>query len=217
MDLVVFDVDGTLVDSQATIVACAREAFLAVGLEPPSPAAVRRIVGLSLAPAMRVLLGEDDPDLTERIAARYRDAFQARRSRPEHEEPLFPGAREILAWLNRRNIPLGIATGKAMRGLRAMLERHDLADCFVTLQTADRHPSKPHPSMLLAAIDEVGARPHRTLLVGDTVYDVEMARAAGAVPVGVRWGNHPPEELEAAGAVHLLGDFGELRELVDSP
>lgn len=214
MRLVVFDIDGTLVDSRATIVACARDAFLRAGLEPPAPEAIQRIVGLSLAEAMRVLLGRDDAELCERIAAHYRDAFFARRQRPEHEEPLFPGAAEIVRELDAAGHVLGVATGKALRGLRAVLERHGLAAHFVTLQTADRHPSKPHPSMLLAAMGETGFRPHETVFVGDTTYDVEMARAAGVLPVGVRWGNHPPDELAAAGAAVLLERFEQLRDLV---
>ncbi len=216
MKLVVFDIDGTLVDSQATIVACAREAFLAAGLAPPGAAAVRRIVGLSLPEAMRVLLGRDDPATAARIAAFYKEAFAARRRRPDHQEPLFPGAREILDELEARGVLLGVATGKAMRGLLSVLERHGLERRFVTLQTADRHPSKPHPSMLLAAMAETGTDPRDTLFVGDTVFDVEMARAAGVLPIGVRWGNHPPEELRGAGAAHLLDRFADLADLLPS-
>ena len=212
--LVVFDIDGTLVDSQATIVACAREAFAAAGLPPPEPEAVRRIVGLSLPEAMRVLLGRDDPETASRVAGFYREAFLARRRRPDHEEPLFPGAREILDLLEARGVLLGVATGKAMRGLMAVLKRHGLERRFVTLQTADRHPSKPHPSMLLAAMAETGVEPEETLFVGDTVFDIEMARAAGVLPVGVRWGNHPPQELAGAGAAHLLDRFADLARLV---
>ncbi len=216
MQLVVFDIDGTLVDSRATIVACAREAFAAAGLPPPEADAVRRIVGLSLPEAMRVLLGRDDPGTAARITGHYREAFFARRLRPDHEEPLFPGAREILDSLAARGIRLGVATGKARRGLLSVLERHGLENRFVTLQTADGHPSKPHPSMLLAAMAEAGTGPRDTLFVGDTVFDIEMARAAGVLPVGVRWGNHPPDELARAGAAHLLDRFADLLDLMPS-
>ncbi|GBD43908.1 Pyrophosphatase PpaX [bacterium HR40] len=214
MRLVVFDIDGTLVDSAGTIVACAQEAFARAGLAPPAPEAIRRIVGLSLPEAMARLLGRDDPPLCARIAEHYRQAFFARRAQPDHEEPLFPGAAEILSELAASGHLLGVATGKALRGVRAILDRHGLTRHFATVQTADRHPSKPHPAMLLAAMDETGSRPEDTVLVGDTTYDVEMARAAGVLPVGVRWGNHPPEELAAAGAAFLLDRFDQLREIV---
>jgi len=214
--LVVFDIDGTLVDSRATIVACAREAFTAAGLPPPEADAIRHIVGLSLPEAMRVLLGRDDPGTAARIADHYREAFVARRHRPDHEDPLFPGAREVLDALAARGIRLGVATGKALRGLLSVLERHGLEDRFVTLQTADGHPSKPHPSMLFAAMAETGVEPRDTLFVGDTVFDIAMARAAEVLPVGVRWGNHPPEQLARAGAAHLLDRFADLLDLLPS-
>ncbi len=213
--LVVFDIDGTLVDSQATIVACMREAFLWNGLPPPEPPAVRRIVGLAMPEAVRALLGRDDPDLVGRIVEAYRDAFRQRVASPAGRERLFPGAFEVLHVLDARGHLLGIATGKSTAGVRRFLREHGLERLFVTVQTADRHPSKPHPAMVLAAMAEAGADPAATLVVGDTVFDVEMAKAARARPVGVSWGNHPPEELERAGAVHLLRSFDELPELVE--
>jgi phosphoglycolate phosphatase len=214
--LIVFDCDGTLVDSQATIVTCARAAFVAEGLTPPAPEAVRRIVGLSLLEAMLELLAVPDPDpaLGARLAERYKEAFLAHRARPDFHEALFPGTRELLDALQARDLLLGVATGKAMRGLRHVLERHGLERHFVTLQTADLHPSKPHPAMLQAAMAETGAAPHETMLVGDTSFDILMARAAAALPVGVSWGNHPAEELVAAGAVRVLDRFEELHALL---
>ena len=152
--LAIFDCYGTLVDSQATIVACARAAFAVEGYEPPAPEAVRRIVGLSLVPAMMTLMAEPEQAAAERLADAYRTAFLAHRATPGYDEPLFPGAREILEAIGARGIPLGVATGKAMRGLRHVLAHHDLERHFVTLQTADLHPSKPHPAMLEAAMRE---------------------------------------------------------------
>ena len=214
MQLVIFDVDGTLVDSQATIVACAQAAFAAEGLEVPSATAVRRIVGLTLPIAMSTLHGEPDSVRGERLAEHYREAFMEYRARPDFAEPLFEGAREIIAELEQRQILLGVATGKAMRGLRTVLERHGLEDRFVTLQTADLHPSKPHPAMVLAALAETGVAPGRAMLVGDTSFDMEMAKAAGVRAVGVAWGNHPPAELLATGADPVLQRFEELLELL---
>lgn len=212
--LAIFDVDGTLVDSQATIVGCMQAAFAADGLPPPAPEAVRRIVGLTLPIATAELLGEPDPARAERLAERYKEAFFAARARPDFEEPLFPGAREVLDRLAEDGWLLGVATGKAMRGLRAVLERHGLEGRFATLQTADLHPSKPHPAMLAAALAETGCRPEAALMVGDTTFDILMARAAGVAPIGVAWGNHPPGELMAAGAVRVLDHFAELIEHV---
>jgi phosphoglycolate phosphatase len=211
--LIIFDVDGTLVDSQATIVACARQAFSAEGLHPPSAEAVRRTVGLSLTEAMAVLLGREDPVLAARIAQGYRDAFLEYRLTSAYQEPMFPGARAILERLRELDVAMGVATGKAMRGLRQVIERHALEGFFLTLQTADLHPSKPHPAMVRAAMAEAGAAPGETVMVGDTTFDILMARAAGAGGIGVSWGNHPADELEAAGAVAVLDSFADLEPL----
>ena len=210
MRLIVFDCDGTLVDSQATIVTCARAAFAAEGLEPPEPQAVRRIVGLSLVEAMLELMPVADPVLAARLAEGYKEAFFAHRGTPDFHEPLFPGTRELLEELSARDYLLGVATGKAMRGLRFVLEHHGLAHHFVTLQTADLHPSKPDPAMVLAAMAETGAAPAETMVIGDTTFDVLMARSAGATAVGVGWGNHAPEELLLAGAMLVLDRFADL-------
>jgi phosphoglycolate phosphatase len=212
--LIVFDCDGTLVDSQAVIVACAQDAFAAVGLLAPSPERIRHIVGLSLEPAMRVLLGREDLAMGRRIADAYRDAFFARRAMPDHEEPLFPGVVETLQALRERDAVMGVATGKTMRGLVQILEKHDLADYFVTLQTADLHPSKPHPAMLEAAMRETGFDPDRTWIIGDTTYDIEMGRLAGCRGIGVSYGNHPSAALTGAGAMHVVDRIDALLELV---
>ncbi len=212
--LVVFDCDGTLVDSQAVIVACMRQAFERQGLEPPEAQAVRRVVGLSLTTAVLQLMPEPDTETAELLADGYRAAFLDRRGRADHDEPLFPGAVGVLHSLEARGLLLGIATGKAMRGLRHVLARHGIESYFTTLQTADLHPSKPHPAMLEAAMRETGAAPEEAMLVGDTTFDVLMAKAAGAVPVGVAWGNHPEAELRAAGARHMLARFDQLLDLL---
>jgi phosphoglycolate phosphatase len=209
--LIVFDVDGTLVDSQAGIVASMAEAFAETGLDAPTAEQTRRVVGLSLDEAVARLLpgGMDDPRLDKAVAA-YKHAFMARRARPDYDEPLFPGAREVLAALDHPQVCLGVATGKSRRGLDATLEHHGLSRFFVTTQTADGGPGKPHPRMLQAAMRDVGAAPHETLLIGDTVFDVEMAGNAGVTAFGVSWGYHDPQELSQAGARTILGSFDEL-------
>ncbi len=212
--LIVFDCDGTLVDSQAVIVACAQDAFAAVGLVAPSPERIRHIVGLSLEPAMRVLLGREDPALGRRIAEAYRAAFFARRAMPDHDEPLFPGVVETLDALKARGAVMGVATGKTMRGLKQILEKHDLAAYFVTLQTSDLHPSKPHPAMLEAAMREAGFTPDVTWIIGDTTYDIQMGRFAGCRSIGVAYGNHPAETLTKAGAAHIVERIDEVLDLL---
>jgi len=210
MRLIVFDCDGTLVDSQATIVACARAAFVANHLEPPMDHAVRQIIGLSLEQAMHRLLRRNDPALVHRIAEAYRDAFVLHRQQPGFNEPLFAGVRELLERLQTAGIMMGIATGKAMRGLTQVIEHNDLHGYFVTLQTADLHPSKPHPSMMEAAMREAGATPHETAIVGDTTFDIEMGRAAGCRSIGVSYGNHSRAQLQLAGAETVIDRIAEL-------
>jgi phosphoglycolate phosphatase len=210
--LVVFDCDGTLVDSQHAILACMRDAFTAHGCAAPENAAIRGVIGLSLDEAVARLAAAGDP--AEKVVEAYRHAFFALRSRPDFHEPLFPGVATALEALDSAGCLLGIATGKARRGLLATLERHGLLNRFVTLQTADSNPGKPHPAMLLRAMAETGADPDRTVLVGDTSYDMEMARRAGARAVGVAWGYHDRRELEAAGADRIVERCEELADCV---
>ncbi|MBK1698479.1 HAD-IA family hydrolase [Rhodovibrio salinarum] len=210
--LIVFDVDGTLVDSQAGIVASMADAFAEIGLAAPTAEQTRRVVGLSLDEAVARLLpgGLEDPRLDKAVDA-YKHAFMARRARPDYDEPLFPGVREVLAALDHPQVCLGVATGKSQRGLEATLAHHDLTRFFVTTQTADGGPGKPHPRMLQAAMRAVGAEPQETLLIGDTVFDVEMAGNAGVTAFGVGWGYHDAAELSRAGAHTILQSFDELR------
>jgi phosphoglycolate phosphatase len=210
--LIVFDCDGTLVDSQHLIVAAAARAFEAEGLAPPAATQVHEIIGLSLEMAMAVLRPQAPPAQRARLVEHYRAAWQALR-RAGVREPLYPGTLETLRELDRRGHLLGVATGKSRPGLDSVLAHHRLSGLFVSLQTADRHPSKPHPSMLEAAMRETGAGPQETLMVGDTSYDMTMAQAAGADAIGVAWGYHPVEVLAKAGASTILRRFEDLLEL----
>jgi phosphoglycolate phosphatase len=216
--LVVFDVDGTLVDSQHVILDAMGAAFDALDHPVPGREAVLGVVGLSLPQAMAALaphLGAGD---VQRLADQYRDHFLAQRAeaRPEAEAPLYPGAVAALDRLAARpELLLGIATGKARRGLDHVLAVHRLEGRFVTAQTADLHPSKPHPSMLLAALAETGCPADRAVMVGDTEYDVAMGRAAGFATVAVAWGYHPRERLSAAGADVIIDDFAALDAALD--
>ncbi len=214
--LVVFDCDGTLVDSQHMIVAAMAHAFAEHGLAELPRARVLSIVGLSLDEALLALLPETDETIRRAVTNAYKDAFFHLRERPELAEPLFPGTREAIERLaGRSDVLLGIATGKSRRGLRHMLEMHGLKQFFITLQTADDAPSKPHPMMLERAMAEAGVSPAGTALVGDTTYDILMARAAGAHALGVDWGYHEAGMLAQAGARKVLSAFSELHPALE--
>ena len=199
--LAIFDCDGTLVDSQANICRAVEEALTEAKVEVPSRDRIRRIVGLSLVEAMQALLPEASDADHRRLAQLYKDKFFAmRQSGALADEPLFDGIGALVEQLAADGWLLGVATGKSDRGLNHILAAHGLTHHFVTLQTADRHPSKPHPSMIEAAIAEAGADPAATAMIGDTSYDIMMAVNAGVRAVGVAWGYHPVDELHAAGA-----------------
>lgn len=209
--LIVFDYDGTVVDSQHMIVRAMSEGFAAAGLAPPDPQKVLRGVGLSLEQACAILLPDPgDTAMTARVAAGYRKAALALRTGPEHYEPLYPGAREVLMQLDQGEVVLGIATGKSQRGLLASLENHGLRRHFLTLQTADMAAGKPDPEMLHRAMSDAGTAPHETVLIGDTSYDMEMAGNAGVTAIGVAWGYHESDELRQAGAAAIAETFKTL-------
>jgi len=208
--LAVFDCDGTLVDSQHVILATIRSAFEACGLPPPESAAARRVIGLPLVDALVSLVPPGAAIDPEILAGSYRDAFHAARPPDTALEPLYAGAVAALDALAAEGFLLGIATGKGRRGLEATLRWHNVLDRFVTLQTSDVGPGKPHPHMLQRAMAETGVAPADTIMIGDTSFDMRMARAAGAHAIGVGWGYHPADELRAAGAHAVVESFAEL-------
>lgn len=208
----VFDCDGTLVDTHASIVHCMNAAFDAMGLAAPAPAAVRATIGLPLPDCVRILSPELDERMQKRIVAAYREAFFDVRRFEIVDEPLFPGILALLDALDARGVVLGIATGKIERALILTLERHGLMSRFATLQTADKAPAKPDPAMLVRAMAEVGAAPEQTVMIGDSTYDIRMGRNAGTATVGVVWGQNNADELAAAGAEFLAQSAGEILE-----
>ena len=209
--LAVFDCDGTLVDSQANICRAMEDCFTVAKLDPPPRASIRRIVGLSLVEAMQALLPDADAGFHAVMAEDYKRAFFAMRSDGSLDpEPLFDGIAEAVEALDAAGWHLGVATGKSDRGLAIILDHHGLAERFMTLQTADRHPSKPHPAMLEAAMADAGATPATTVMIGDTSFDMAMARAAGTHAIGVAWGYHDPAELTEAGARLVATHAAEL-------
>jgi phosphoglycolate phosphatase len=212
--LALFDCDGTLVDGHASHCRALQGCFADSGYEPPDPARAQRMIGLGLVETMAALLPDASSETHLNLALGYKAAFQDLRRRGLVEEPLFDGMSELLDTLEDGGWLLGIATGKSDRGLTLCLERHGLAGRFVTLQTSDRHPSKPDPSMIEAALAETGADPQLSLMIGDTSYDMAMARAAGLTAVGVLWGYHGREELLAAGADYVVETPADVPGLV---
>jgi phosphoglycolate phosphatase len=211
MYLILFDVDGTLVDSQNTILHGLQVGFEAVGLAMPEREAALSIVGRSLEEAFLDLVGPPHAEKVPAMAEAYRQSKIARRGQGLDVDPLYPGAREAIERLHARaDVLLGIATGKAMRGVRHMMDTHDLNGRFVTFQTADTSPSKPHPDMVLRAMAETGAAPERTLMIGDTGFDMAMAKAAGARALGVTWGYHAHGHLADQGADRIIHGFEDL-------
>ncbi|WP_457106114.1 HAD-IA family hydrolase [Methylobacterium sp. P5_C11] len=215
MRLIVFDVDGTLVDSQHLIVAAQEVAFTENGLPAPGRREALSVVGLSLPQAFRRLVGEDGP--VAELSESYKQAYNRLRLDPAHEEPLFPGMAELLARLHARgDVLIGLATGKSRRGVDRLIAHYGWGDWFVTTQSADDAPSKPDPTMLQQAISEAGCEPGATVMVGDTTFDIAMGVAAGATAIGVAWGYHPPDALYGAGALTVVPSAAALEvQLLD--
>lgn len=214
---VIFDVDGTLVDSQADILAAMGGAFTEQGLAAPTRDAVLGIVGLSLDVAIPLLAPQCDAVTCARMVQGYKDAYaELRRAQgADISSPLYPRARAALEQLrNIDEVLLGVATGKSRRGLDKLIEAHGFGGVFLTQQVADDHPSKPHPSMLFQAMRDLGVEAGETVMIGDTSFDMEMARAAGARFIGVTWGYHDRDRL--AGADMLIEDFSQLGEALET-
>lgn len=212
--LAIFDCDGTMVDGQANHCSAMNAAFESVGLEPLSGNITRRVIGLSLLESMRILVPRADDATHGQMVESYKSAFLAMREKGEIEEPLYDGMTALLGDLSDSGWLLGVATGKSDRGLERCLDFHGIKGLFVTLQTADRHPSKPHPSMIHQALVDSGAVATDAVMIGDTVYDIYMGVAAGCKTIGVGWGYHPLDELREAGADYLVETMDELQTVL---
>ncbi|MCB2088943.1 MAG: HAD-IA family hydrolase [Sphingomonadaceae bacterium] len=212
--LAIFDCDGTLVDGQASICESMEDAFAAGGLPAPDRHDIRRIVGLSLPQAVRLLAPDSAPEIQAHIVQAYKDSFRASREQGRLQEPLFDGMEALLLRLRDAGWELAVATGKSDRGLANCLASHGIADLFVSLQTADRHPSKPHPAMLEAVLFEAGAQVDDAVMIGDTSFDMEMARAINMRAIGVDWGYHTAQELLEYGAEAVAQDCQQLGDML---
>ncbi|MBL4691978.1 MAG: HAD-IA family hydrolase [Magnetovibrio sp.] len=210
MHLAVFDCDGTLVDSQSSIIFAMQAACDHHGFAHPTDDQIRRVVGLPLEVAIGRVLPDVGPALAQDICETYKNAFGDLRQSGALEEPLFSGVFEVLKSLDAKNWLLGVATGKSHRGMKRTLDHHGLMDMFVTHQNADTAHGKPHPDMMLKALSETGAEPAFSVMIGDTTFDVEMAKNAGVRVIGVDWGYHDADELMDAGAFKVVKTSEEL-------
>ena len=213
-ELIVFDWDGTLMDSEARIVGCLRRAFRELEQPVPPPEEARDVIGLGLDQAMRRLHPSADVTLRGELSRRYRYLFL--RADPS-ASPLFEGARETVAELHRRELLLAVATGKSRVGLEQALDDSGLRGYFHAQRCAEQTQSKPHPQMLLEILDELGVRAEDALMVGDTEYDMQMARNAGVPAVAVSYGVHEPERLLAHGPLACLDRISDLPDWLLAP
>jgi phosphoglycolate phosphatase len=214
MRLVVFDMDGTLIDSVALIVETVTAAFEAIGEPAPTEAAIRAISGITAREAMGILAPGADAARIDRITESYRQQYL--RHAGGAREPLFDGA--LAALENLRHRPetiLAVATGKGEASAVALLGAHGILDWFNSVETPSRNRGKPDPQMIETAMEKAGVTRTETVMIGDTVHDMRMARAAGVKAIGVAWGYHAVVELEAAGADIIVQRFDHLEAAID--
>ena len=214
--LVIWDVDGTLVNSRAAIVYAMKAAFAAVGMAYPGDGAVLAGVGLSIGKLFAELLPETDEATHDALAKAYKQAYYDRRATLGAQDlaPFFDGAAEVLDHLKAQDWTLmAVATGKSRRGLDAMIAGHGLQGYFQSTQTADDHPSKPHPAMVLAALAETGVDAENAVMIGDTTFDLDMGRAAGVKTIGVSWGYHAASDLNAD---QIVTSFDQIPAAIDT-
>ena len=213
--LAVFDLDGTLLDSANAIVEGVRACWEACGFPAPDPQMVRRIIGLPWEESIRMLIPGAGPDEFARIRAYHDDVARGARPRPPRDPVLFPGAVEALDALEDSGYLLAIITSRSNARLLELLHRQGIGGRFVALKTTDHGPGKPNPHLMLQTLAETGVAETDAVMVGDTTFDVLMARNAGTAAVGVSWGVHERHELSEAGAAHVVDTFHEILPTLD--
>jgi phosphoglycolate phosphatase len=207
-DLIAFDWDGTLFDSTMLIVRCIQAACRDIGVTVPSDEAAAYVIGLGLHDALQHAVPELPPERVPELGLRYRHHYWAR----QDELVLFPGTLEMLQDLKARSHWLAVATGKNRRGLNDALAHSQLQGMFDATRTADETASKPHPLMLQELMAEFGVAPERTLMIGDTTHDLQLAANAGAPRVAVSYGAHDREAFEAHGPLFVAHSTRELHD-----
>lgn len=213
--LIVFDCDGTLSDGAHVIIEVMRRTFGDHELELPEPEAIRHTIGLSLIQCLHQLSGIVDEDQLVEMMATFKENSDELHQEKPASDVLYDGTVAALEALQgREDLVMGVATGKNLSGLKRMLANHSLDHFFDTLQTPDHNPSKPHPGMIERARFETGAWDDKTVMIGDTSYDMEMAVAAGAKAIGVSWGYHTQDVLREAGADVIIEHFDELGDVL---
>jgi len=210
-DLIIFDWDGTLVDSIDWIVQCIQQAAAHYDCPIPDPQAARDIIGLSIEQAIQVLLPNVDMDIRSKVATHYGKSFFARQI---SQDDLFPGVYEMLQQLKQDGYRLAVATGKKSSGLTLAIEATGVGDLFCTTRCSDQTASKPDPLMINEIISEVGVSKQRTLMVGDSVHDLQMALNAQVASVGVTCGAHSEETLKQYQPLHCLAYPTELVSII---
>jgi phosphoglycolate phosphatase len=214
MRLVIFDMDGTLIDSVALIVETVTAAFTAINEPVPTETAIRAISGITAREAMGTLAPSAKPERVEQILDSYRAHYRERAG--VAREPMFAGALEVLDRLQQRpDTVLAVATGKGYNGAVTLLKRHNILDRFHSIETPDHNRGKPDPQMIETAMEKAGADRAQTVMIGDTVHDIRMAKAAGVTAIGVAWGYHTVFELNEAGADVIVESFAELETAID--
>lgn len=216
MKLVLFDCDGTLIDSAHGIHHCMEQAFLDAGYDAPQLHETKSVIGLTLDEAIAKILQRSVDDQIRDMTSCYRHHHRTMRDEKLLHEPFFDGVWDVLQTLMQQDdVLLGIVTGKSRHGLDALIDLHGLDSAIITSRTADECLSKPNPAMVLECCAETGIEPSRTLVIGDAIYDMQMARSAGARAIGVSWGYASPEALLETGAHHVVDHAGQLMPLIN--